>query len=158
MISITGIPKVGKTTICKMLSAHGIECVSADSLALDLGCMEKNSVDLDCMKSRMLDIPRVIESHYSHLLISSHVIILKADPDEISARMRLAGYSDEKIAENIDAQISDTIYYESIERLPASRVISLDLTGKTPSESFCIIRDKIIEIENLTSGSNHNGS
>ena len=158
MISITGIPKVGKTTICKMLSSNGIECVSADSLALNLGCMEKNFVDLDCMKSRMLDLPRVIESHYSHLLMSSHVIILKSDPDEISARMRLAGYSDEKIAENIDAQISDTIYYESIERLPASRVIALELTGKTLSESFCIIRDKIIEIENLTSGSNHNGS
>ena len=158
MISITGIPKVGKTTICNMLSSYGIECVSADSVALDLGCMENNTVDLDCMNSRLLVLPRVIESHYSHLLMSGHVIILKADPDEIITRMRNAGYSGEKIAENIDAQNSDTIYYESIERLPSSRVVSVDLTGRSPSESFGIIKDKIIEIENLTSRSNYNGS
>ncbi|MCL4451011.1 MAG: AAA family ATPase [Candidatus Thermoplasmatota archaeon] len=151
MICITGPPKSGKTSICAELNGRGIECKSADRIAESLGCLEGGIVDIDCMNDKMLSLPRVIEGHYSHLLRCDYVIVLKTDPSVLEDRMRLAGYSKEKISENIDASEIGIFESEALERLPLRRIVTCDLTGMSIPESVLAVMNKIIEAEALTS-------
>ncbi len=150
MICITGPPRSGKTTICNELSKAGIKCDSADMIAESLGCMGDGTVDIDCMKEKMRTLPRVLEGHYSHLLICSFVIILKVDMAVLEERMILSGYSREKIAENLDAAEIDVFHSEALDQLPSGRIVTCDLTGKSVAESVTIVMNKIIEGESLT--------
>jgi adenylate kinase len=150
MICITGPPKSGKTTICAELNRNGIECISADSLADSLGCLENGTVDIDCLNDKMRLFPRVIESHYSHLLKCDYVIILKNDSSTLEERMILAGYSREKIAENIEASEIEIFQSEALDSLPAGRIATCDLSGKNISECVSAVMNKIIEGETLT--------
>jgi adenylate kinase len=150
MICITGPPKSGKTTICAELNANGIECISADKLSETLGCLQNGTVDIDCMNDKMRSFPRVIEGHYSHLLGCDYVIILNNDLKTLEDRMTLAGYSTEKIEENIEATEIEIFRSEALDLLPASRIASCDLTGKNIQESVSAVMNKIIEGETLT--------
>jgi adenylate kinase len=151
MICITGPPKSGKTIICTELNSSGIECMSADRIAESYGCLESGIVDIDCMNDRMMSFPRVIEGHYSHLLRCDYVIVLKTDPAVLEERMKLAGYSREKISENIDSSEIGLFESEALDRLPLRRIVTCDLTGKSIPESVMVVRNKIIEAEALTS-------
>jgi adenylate kinase len=150
MICITGPPKSGKTTICAELNGKGIECISANRISEMLGCLESGTVDIDCMNDKMRYFPRVIEGHYSHLLKCDYVIILQNDSRTLEERMKLAGYSSEKIAENIEASEMEIFRSEALDLLPAGRIGTCDLTGKNITESVSAVMNKIIEGETLT--------
>ncbi len=108
-----------------MLNEHGIKCVSLNELAMKLGIIDNGIIDIDELKKHNIDAD-VVEGHYSHLLSCDLVIILCNDVDELKKRMKLRGYPESKINENIDAMLADTIYYESLDRLPAGRIIKLN--------------------------------
>lgn len=150
MICMTGPPKSGKTTICAELNRKGIECISAVSIAESLDCLDDGIVDIDCMNDKMRLFPRVIEGHFSHLLKCDYVIILKNDPGTLEDRMKLAGYSREKIAENIEASQIEIFRSEALDALPAGRIVTCDLSGKNISEAVSTVMNKIIEVETLT--------
>lgn len=148
MICITGVPKTGKTTICKLLSENGIQCNSLDDIATDLGCLQNGEVDVDCLSVKLPD-KRVVESHYSHLLKCDYVIVLRTDEAVLERRMKEAGYDASKIAENLDAQRSDVILSEAMESVPRNRIFFFETGNRDPKETTERIRDKIIELEQL---------
>lgn len=148
MICISGIPKTGKTTVCKLLNQEGIKCESLDPIARDLGCLEDGEVDLDCLAAKLPE-KRVVESHYSHNLRCDYVIILKTDEETLEKRMLAAGYNSPKIAENLDAQRSDVILSEALDNVPRNRIFFFDTTDQSPEETADKIRNKIIELEQL---------
>lgn len=133
-VCITGIPGTGKTSICDELRRMGYDCRHLDMLATELGCVNGESVDVDCLDSKFTENTSAVESHYSHFLHCRRVVLIECDQDVISERLKERGYSDEKIAENIEAQNSDVIYHEALDRVPATKITRLDSTGLTINE------------------------
>ncbi len=127
LICISGIPGTGKSTICNLLNDLGYTCVEGNALAVKYGCLSGDEVDVDCLSDRMRsdNFKGIVAAHYAHLLPCNIVIILEADESALRQRMMDRGYSPEKIDENLDAQRSDTIYAESLERLPANRIFRI---------------------------------
>ncbi len=73
-----------------------------------------------------------VESHMSHLLPdTSGVIILECDEGILRERMKERRYSKAKIEENLEAQRSETIFSESLDKLPRNRILIIDATSRT---------------------------
>ncbi len=140
MISITGVPGTGKTSVCKELNTMGYRCDSLDALCAE--CIESGEADIQCMDRITAGVTTTVESHYSHLLHCEYVVILEADEMDLKRRMEDRGYPDSKIEENLDVQRSGTIYYEALERIPAGRIFRINTSGLTTGE----IAIRIIEI------------
>lgn len=122
---ISGVPGTGKTSLCRYLADKGLQCHSADEIALRVGCMDGETVDVDCLNSRISDLP-VVEGHYSHLLQCRRVLILTCREDILEKRLAERGYSLHKIMENLDVQRSGTIYFEALDRLPSTMIREVD--------------------------------
>ena len=143
IISISGTPKTGKTSVAKAL-ARKLEwkLVSLNMLAkekkLYLGydrSRKSRIVDLKKLKAEVLKLSRshknlIIESHYSHDVSCDIVVILRTNPGELRRRMRRAGWSRKKIEENIEAEIMEVVKGEALES--AKGVLEIDTTGREP--------------------------
>lgn len=133
MICITGVPGTGKSTVSKMLSRRGYTVGHAGAVSEDAGCTVAGVVDIDCLLQRgsfaSFDI---IESHFSHLLQCSSVVILETEETVLRERLSERNYPQGKVQENIEAQLSGLIYSEALDRIPASRIHTLDTTGTDP--------------------------
>ncbi len=145
MICISGIPCTGKTSICRMLNDAGIECKNLDNIALEYNALNNGIVDMDSLIDINIDIP-VVESHYSHILDCEYIIIIKDDENKVRERMIKRGYSNNKINENIDAQRSDIIYYESLDHMPENRIYIIDGSGMNIEELFLNVYNLILTL------------
>ncbi len=134
MICITGVPGTGKSTISAELAGMGFEVCDAAAVAEKAGCISDREVDIKCLLQNG-DFSRcdVVQSHFSHHLQCAQVVILETDPETLEKRLKDRGYSELKVRENIDAQLSGTIYYESLERLPAGRIRIMDTSSGQPA-------------------------
>ncbi|QRF74922.1 putative kinase [Thermoplasmatales archaeon] len=142
MICISGIPGTGKSTLCRKLNEIGIKCISANDEAARLDCISGDEVDVDLLRSRM-DRINIVEGHYSHLLDCDAVIILTAPEATIRKRLTERGYSEAKIDDNIESMLAGTIYYEALDRMPASRIFIID-TGSADENSVLTEAERII--------------
>lgn len=139
MICITGIPGAGKTTICRKLSASGIECFSVLDLPGSETCKFGEEVDIDCLKEKFAALKNtniVVEGHYSHLLGCNSVILLDRDETAVYQELSERGYSFEKIQENVDSLRSDIIYQEALELLPSTRIHRVKVEEGRPEAVF----------------------
>jgi adenylate kinase len=146
VISITGIPGSGKSSVCNILKKLGFDCKNVLDMEGAKICLEGEEMDIDCLKERLnRDIYNgtIIEGHYSHLLGCSEIFILERDEEIVREVMRTRGYSEEKINENIDALRSDIIYQESLDLLPASRIHRIQVEEGNPEITAKIIVDLI---------------
>lgn len=136
MICLTGVPGTGKSTLGSILAEAGFKVCDAASVAIDSGCISGDEVDIQCLLQRG-DFSRcdIVQSHFSHLLSCEHIVILETDPDVLKKRLKDRGYSESKIMENTEAQISGTIYYESLDRVPSGRITRIDTTACSPESS-----------------------
>ncbi len=135
MICITGIPGTGKTTICKMLNDYGIKCTGLNKIAGEYGAIKGDTVDVDILISQQINCD-VVESHYSHLLDCQYIIILEDDENRLRERMASRGYIQSKIDENIDAQRSEIVYYEAVDRLPKNHIFLIKEDSRSIDEVF----------------------
>ncbi len=147
MICITGIPGTGKTTICKMLNGHGIQCASLNDIARECGAIDGDTVDIDILRRGYIN-SMVVESHYSHMLECEYAIILEDDENRLTERMNARGYSGSKIAENIDAQRSGIIYWETVDRLPANHIFVIQENSRNIEEVFAEVMNIILSLHN----------
>ncbi|NCA74567.1 MAG: AMP kinase, partial [Gammaproteobacteria bacterium] len=80
------------------------------------------------------------EGHLSHFLTCSAVIVIRCDPDVLAARLAERGYGEEKVKENVQAEILDVILCEADSSdIP---VYELDSTSRTSGE----LADSVLEI------------
>lgn len=121
---ITGVPGSGKSTICRELSRRGIPCINAMEIPGANACRDGDEVDLDCLKSVVHAGLReeVVEGHFTHFLGCQGVIIVERDEDRVMDVLRMRGYAEAKMDENIDVLRADTIYQEALEFLPSTRI------------------------------------
>lgn len=135
MISLTGVPATGKSTVSAILAGEGYRVCRAVDIAREAGCISGEDVDIECLreKGKFRDCD-IVEGHYSHLLPCEAVIILQADTEILRKRMEERGYSSAKISGNIDAQLAGTIYFDALDRMPSSRIFIIDTTSMEPGE------------------------
>jgi adenylate kinase len=159
IVSLTGTPGTGKSTIANNLSKF-YTVTTVEELARRHGCVIEEEItedgrttliDVEELAKRMvvhdaLDAEDVllIEGHLSHLLPVDLVVVLRCNPLELVKRLRNKGWSEKKIKENVSAEVLDVILVESVES--GRKVYEVDTTNKTLREVTEIVIE-IIEAE-----------
>jgi adenylate kinase len=153
VILLMGVPGIGKTTIARLL-ADRMEGVHTDlsDLAKKEGIIKgfderrKTSiVDLEGMRARLNPIledgekPLILDGHFAADIVPpptvSYAFVLRKAPWKLKEELRVRGYSEEKVMENIEAELLDVCLVEAVEALGSERVCEIDTTGRTPEEA-----------------------
>ena len=157
IILITGTPCTGKTTTAKQLTqklnAQYINLTDfAKTYGLTLGEDKKrNTTIIDEQKMRqklaqtIAETPNVniiIDGHYAAAVtpaeLTTHVFVLRKNPKELKQNMEKCGFTDQKLWENLSAEILDSCLIEALQT-QEGKVCELDITGKTVEENVAEI-------------------
>ena len=132
-ICVTGSVACGKTTFAKELAcATGHEYVDVNEVIKNNPSvvegydpeMDTNDVDVEELVkilSEMIQKSKkvlIIDSHFSHFLPKKLVkicFVVKCDLKEVKKRLELRGYSEKKVKENVETEVFDVCFVESIE-------------------------------------------
>ena len=157
VVAVTGSPGVGKTTIAHLL-AERLKALHVDlsKLALERGLVEEWDeerktavVNLEAVRREvegLLERHRriVIEGHYAHDIAprGSWVFVLRRAPWRLKDELEERGYHEEKVRENVEAELLDICLSEAVESHGAERIHEIDTTDKTAEE----VVEEIIEV------------
>ncbi|HDO19508.1 MAG TPA: NMP kinase [Thermoplasmatales archaeon] len=158
IVSLTGTPGVGKSTVAEILRNRGFYVVNITELAVEknftLGYDNKRKshiIDIDelrrYIKKEFSDKAEVIilDGHLSHLVNTrGKVIVLRCSPKELKRRMESKGWNAEKINENLEAEMLDIVLAEAVEMHGEKRVFEIDTTDKSPHKVADIIEQIIL--------------
>lgn len=131
VIIITGTPGTGKTTYAKQLAAKlGYTYLDLNEFIIQRGLHEGKDplrdtliVDEEALLTALLpkivaNPEMIVDGHLSHEIPKENVtkcIVIKCELKELEKRLKARGYSDEKVRENLDAEIFDTSLHEAEE-------------------------------------------
>lgn len=145
LFALTGTPGTGKSTLSAELRLRGYDVVDGKAFIRDNGLLgeydaerDTYEVDLDALNDALAplrDDPgvHVLDSHLSHFMDSSGIIVLRCAPSVLADRLRARGYSEAKVRENVQAEILDEILCEATETdIPVGEV---DCTSITVAEA-----------------------
>ena len=131
-IAITGTPGVGKTVTAEKLSKllH-MTHINISRIAEEMGAVtgkngDTSLVDTDILRQKieaMDDI--IIDSHFSELFEVNFVFVLRCQPKILYERLKKRGYSEEKIKENVEAEILDYCLINALEHHDAETVFEI---------------------------------
>ncbi len=125
-IAVTGVPGTGKSTLCKELRSEDFRIVDLNNVSEENGCTEDGNVSIECLEERIKSLNGfLLDGHYSHLLTVYGVIIMECSSEVLEKRLILRGYEKKKIDENIDCLLSDSIWFESRDMYPESRIVRI---------------------------------
>lgn len=152
VILVTGTPCTGKTTtakqLAKKLNAQYInltEYAKTHSLTLGEDTKRKTTIiNEEEMKKKLAqtitETPNtniIIDGHYAPAVTpadkTTHVFVLRRNPKELKPQMQKCGFADQKLWENLGAEILDTCLIEAMQTQPG-KVCELNITGKTVEE------------------------
>ncbi|MFH1445639.1 MAG: adenylate kinase family protein [Nanoarchaeota archaeon] len=153
IIAVTGTPGTGKSEVAKLLAKElDWKFVNLNVLAEKNDLYEGYDKERKCkivdmnrlaeeveIMGKLKDI--VLDGHFSHDLPCDVVIILRCNPRELRKRMEKRNWFEEKIEENIEAEIMDVIKEEALEK--SKKIIEIDTTGKTVQETVKIAKIKL---------------
>jgi adenylate kinase len=134
ILAISGIPGTGKTTLAKYISAKfSFKQISGTKLLKKMPkawdpkrkcsiiseSIFRKTVFAEIKKQKQRGVKHfVIDSHLAHVLPPKKITALwitTCPLKTLQKRLKKRNYSDQKIRENIDAQIFDTCYIEAKE-------------------------------------------
>ncbi len=152
VIIVTGTPGVGKSTVSIELSSRLVyRLVSVgdlvkderlytrvdrkrDTLVADMDQTSKRLSDIVSGSSEML----IVEGHYAVDVVPQEtvklVFVLRRDPEELREILRKRSYGEQKIRENIAAEILDVCLYDAVDRCGAEKVCEVNVTGRKADE------------------------
>ena len=155
IVAITGTPGTGKTAVSAVLQNKRFRIIDLNKTIID------NSISAGIDKSRnskIVDVKKLdkyiknrytsddvffIEGHLSHLLkCVDKVIVFRCHPDELKKRLLKKGWNEEKIDENLEAEILDVILCESLEKHSKDDVFEIDTTKNSVED----VADCVVEI------------
>ncbi len=135
MIALTGTPGTGKTTVAELLKKRGHKVISVIEMARRYGCIldeEGGEVEIDVEKLSQFRFDGIVEGHLSHYLRPDVTIVLRCNPLILKERLEGRGWDEEKLMENVEAELLDVILVEAIEM--NSNVYEIDTTFMTVEE------------------------
>lgn len=155
-IYITGTPGTGKTSVAKLLSEKlSMEFLEINDLILQEGYNLGYDIDRDTtiaddellrgfLNQKLSSTNRICIA--GGVILSNslfdHVIILHSSIPTLRRRLASRKYSEKKIETNIEAEIMNIIYYETVEGFPAEKVIEITNDNRDV-ENTC---DEIISV------------
>jgi adenylate kinase len=142
IVAITGTPGVGKTSVSNFLQEEGYIVVDLNNIInindFVTGFDEKRD-------SKIADLEKLnqyisenyakkdlvfIESHLSHSLdCVDKVIVLRLHPDSLKKNLEKKGWKEEKIKENLEAEILDVILCEVTDSYDDSDIFEINTTN-----------------------------
>ncbi|MFA5101539.1 MAG: adenylate kinase family protein [Candidatus Thermoplasmatota archaeon] len=153
-VALTGTPGTGKTSVATALETQGYAVISLFTYAKENHCIAgidqkrgSQLIDIEMLDNAIQkNIPSdslvFFEGHIAHLLQTMQkVILLRCHPDELKKRLRNKQWNDEKIKENIQAEIMDIILCEAVEQHPSENIFEIDTTKKTVADVVSVIRE-----------------
>lgn len=146
IITLTGTPGTGKTTVSELLDypvIHLTEFVKEKGLGEQ---KEEFEVDIPemvkALKEEVEDYDDVvIEGHLSHYFPSDICFVLRCDPAVLDERLSQRDYSREKVEENLESEALDIVLSQAVQE--QEKVVELDTTDLEPEEVADGIEDKI---------------
>jgi adenylate kinase len=159
---ITGTPGVGKTTIShKLASKLGAnyidinELVKTENLVTSFDNIRKTwIVDTTKVSKRLRKIltqskkTTIIEGHYAIQVVPisfvTIVFVLRRDPHELKKTLEKRGYSENKVNENVAAEILDVCLWEVISNCEIKKVCEIDTSNKLP---VAIVEELILRLK-----------
>ncbi len=156
IIAIGGTPCTGKTTIAEQLGkALGREVINLGDVAIEAGCITEEDlerdttiIDEDCLVEALMDVlyerqdDLIIEGHYVDLVPWSSLdftVILRTHPDILRERLRSRGYSEPKIAENVEAEVFGVCQLDALDSFGEEFVFEIDTSDMSPEEAVKLI-------------------
>lgn len=148
IILVTGTPGVGKTAVSCLLASK------INALHIDLGELVKREnlasgidkardsliADIDKVSRRVQEIINdcdcnvIIDGHYATDVVPSEsvdlVFVLRRNPDELKKTMEERRFKEEKIYENLAAEILDVCLVDAISACGSEKVCEIDASGK----------------------------
>jgi len=127
LFAVTGTPGAGKTSVSSELRSRGYNVIDGKEFIKVNGLMgeldaarDTHEVDLDDLNDaleqfRQSDDLYILDSHLSHFMDSSGIIVLRCDPDILADRLRARGYGEPKVCENVQSEVLDVILCEATE-------------------------------------------
>ena len=172
LIVITGTPGVGKTSISKILAEKlGAIHIDVNKLVLDekldIGYDKKRKcyiVDFEKVSKKLIGKIKItsednliLDGHYATSVIDpkkiDRVFVLRCNPEELEKRLRERGYPQEKVYENLMAELLDVCFYDSIKNCGEDKVRQIDVTEKPSdevvSEIISILAGELIKAEQI---------
>ena len=146
VIILTGTPGVGKTTVAKELATNlsakilnVSEIVQKEKLITEIDEQRKTVVaDMTKLKARIKSILNrmkgdiIIEGHYAYEVVpkiwNPYIFVLRRDPDDLETKLKERGYDDNKVSENVSAEVLDVCLIGSIKRFGKDRLDEIDVT------------------------------
>lgn len=142
MITITGTPGTGKTTLSILFEQEGYSVLRLNEYmeGKDIGEVidGEREVEVSEMISSLeeedLDEDTVIEGHLSHKIDSDVCIVLRCSPRELNKRLEKRDYSQDKIRDNVESEKIDLVLAEA--ESGQDQIIELDTTEDSPEQTF----------------------
>ena len=163
ILIVTGTPGVGKSSASELLASRiGAKSISLgalvekeelhvrvdrnrDTLVADMKRVRKRVEDM--IANSAGDI--VIEGHYAADVVPPEdvhlVFVLRRDPQELERVLRERLYREEKVRENLAAEILDVCLYDAVTRCGVNRVCEVNVTGRK-------VEDVVEEIVQILEG------
>lgn len=156
---ITGTPGTGKTSLCKHIVRRGRGWVHLDlgkfAIAENAVIEHDSYLKTDVVNTVVLkkalhayilrsiekNVKLLIDGHYAAEVTPSqyvnYCLVLRCRPDVLWQRLRIIkGYDEEKAKINVESEITDYCYLMARHHLKKKRVVQLDTTKTSVSETY----------------------
>lgn len=155
IVVISGTPATGKTSAGKELKKLlGAKLISISDLIARKRIASHYDRKRDTKVVRERDIKKavageiekgganIVEGHAAHILKADYVFVLRCRPPALLKRMKGKAWTKEKVTENLEAELLDTIAIEAVE-VNKKRVYEIDTSVRTEKQTAALIK-KII--------------
>jgi len=148
IITVTGTPGTGKTTVSEALDLpviHLTEFVKERGLGEQ---KDEFEVDIDSMVQALDEETEeydgvVIEGHLAHYYQSDICFVLRCNPEVLDERLEERDYSESKVRENLESEALDIVLAQAVEH--QETVVEIDTTDMSTEEVVEEIEGKIEE-------------
>ncbi|MEM3783652.1 MAG: adenylate kinase family protein [Candidatus Bathyarchaeia archaeon] len=162
VVLVTGTPCVGKTSVARLLTLRlNAVYVNLTDLAIKENLVfgkdeERGSLIIDeaQMKraiSKFIESSTqsvVVDGHYAANVVPkrfvTHVFVLRRNPIELRSFMEKAGFSGNKLWENLASEILDVCLIDALNNYGKSRICEIDVSGRSLEE----VVEEILEVLN----------
>ena len=148
---LTGTPGTGKKTLAPLVGRElGVQFHGLNDLAKEWGVARKSGADSE-VDARVLG--RMVTAKvrgpcllFGHLLPYafessefSRVTVLRCDPAVLRRRLAARGYAEEKIRENVEAELIGVLSADAVAAFGAGRVSEADTSSASPAASAAAV-------------------